>query len=207
MVKRILKVFGVLLLAVTLGCGDGPDAPENLNGVAAADSAVLSWDPVESGAETVTYNVYRGTASGSINGKTRIATGLGATTYTDSSLTTGATFYYQVTAQSSKGESDASNEARVTVGNLSAPANLTATAVAGQVNLTWNAVQGATGYNVYRGTTETGTVSGKSKIAAGVPATGYTDAAVTRGTIYYYQVTAIDSSRESAGSNEAGVTP
>jgi len=207
MVKRILSIVMLLLAFVISGCGDGPDAPKNLTGSAGANSASLNWDAVEAGTETVTYNVYRGTSTGSINGKTKIGSGLSTTSYTDASLTAGTSYYYQVTAQDSKGESDASNEVKVTPGGLPAPTNLTASAVAGQVNLTWNTVPGATGYNVYRGTTQTGTISGKTKIAAGVTSAGYTDATVTRGTTYYYQVTAIDSSRESAGSNESGVTP
>lgn len=207
MIKRIMSTLVLLFATVIAGCGDGPDAPANLTGTAGADSAALSWDAVESGTETVTYNVYRGTVTGSINGKTKIGSGLSATSYTDSSLTAGTAYYYQVTAQDSTGESNASNEVKVTPGGLPAPASLTASAVAGQVNLAWGTVSGATGYNVYRGTTQTGTVSGKSKIATGVSTASYTDATVTRGTTYYYQVTAIDSTRESAGSNEASVTP
>lgn len=206
MVKRIQWVVAVMLLAFIAGCGDGPESPKNLVGTAGADSAVLSWDAVDSGVLTTTYNVYRGTVSGSVNGKTRIASSLTATSYTDSNLTPGATFYYQVTARNPDGESDPSNEVQVSPGNLPAPANLATSITAGQVNLTWGAVEGATGYNVYRGT-QTGTITGKSKIAAGIPSASYTDPTVTLGVTYYYQVTAIDSSRESAGSNETVVTP
>ena len=207
MVKRILTAVVMLLLAVAVGCGNGTDAPQNLVGTAGSRAAVLNWDAVESGTEKVTYNVYRGTASGSINSKTKIASALSATTYTDTTLTAGATFYYQVTAQDLQGESDASNEINVSLGTLPAPANLTATTVAGQVDLVWDAVSGATGYNVYRGTTQTGTITGKSKIATGVSTTSYSDLTVTRGVAYFYQVTAIDSSSESTGSNEVSVTP
>jgi cellulose 1,4-beta-cellobiosidase len=208
MVKRILTAVALLLLAVAVGCGNGPDTPQNLVGTAGSGSAILSWDAVDAGTEKVTYNVYRGTASGSINSKTKIASALSATTYTDTTLTAGATFYYQVTAQDTDGESGASNEVKVTLGGtLPAPANLTASTVGGQVDLVWDAVSGATGYNVYRGTTQTGTITGKSKIASGVSLTSYSDLAVTRDVTYYYQVTAIDASSESPGSNEVSATP
>jgi len=207
MLKRILTAVVMLLLAMITGCGDGPDAPKNLVGTAGANSALLNWDAVDSGAEIITYNVYRGTVSGSINAKTKIASALSATTYTDTSLTAGTIFYYQVTAQDLQGESDASNEVQVSLGTLPAPANLTATTVAGQVDLAWSVVSGATGYNVYRGTTQTGTITGKSKIATGVSTTSYSDLTVTRGVTYYYQVTAIDSSSESPGSSEVSATP
>ena len=207
MVKRILMVVVMLLLAMVTGCGDGPDTPENLVGTAGSGGAVLNWEAVDSGAEKVTYNVYRGTVSGSISTKTKFASDLTSTTYTDTTLTTGTTFYYQVTAQDSKGESEASNEVNVSLGTLPAPANLTATTVAGQVDLAWSTVSGATGYNVYRGTTQTGTITGKSKIATGVSTISYSDLTVTRGVTYFYQVTAIDTSSESPGSNEVSVTP
>lgn len=207
MAKRILTAVVMLLLAIVTGCGDGPDAPKNLVGTAGSGGAVLSWEAVDSGAEKVTYNVYRGTVSGSINTKTRIASDLTATTYTDTTLTTGNTFYYQVTAHDLQGESEASNEVTLSLGTLPAPANLTASIVAGQVTLAWSAVSGATGYNVYRGTTQTGTITGKSKIATGVSTTSYSDVAVTRGVAYFYQVTAIDSSSESPGSDEVSATP
>lgn len=207
MVKRIMTVVVMLLLAMVTGCGDGPDTPKNLVGTAGSGGAVLNWEAVESGTEIVTYNVYRGTVSGSINTKTKIASDLTATTYTDTTLTTGTTFYYQVTAQDAKGESDASNEVNVSLGTLPAPANLTATTVAGQVDLAWSTVSGATGYNVYRGTTQTGTITGKSKIATGVSTTSYSDLTVTRGVTYFYQVTAIDISSESPGSTEVSITP
>lgn len=206
MLKRILTVVAMLLLAVAFGCG-GSEGPKNLVGTAGSNSAVLSWDAVDSGTETTTYNVYRGTVSGSINSKTKIATALTATTYTDTSLTASATFYYQVTAQDSKGESDASNEVKVSLGAISAPVNLTQNTVAGQVNLTWSAVSGATGYNVYRGTTQTGTLTAKAKIAAAVSSTTYSDATATPGVTYYYQVTAFNSTSESPGSSEVSATP
>ncbi|MRR34209.1 hypothetical protein EG829_05820 [bacterium] len=207
MAKRILTAVVMLLLAIVTGCGDGPEAPKNLVGTAGSGGAVLNWEAVDSGAEKVTYNVYRGTVSGSINTKTKIASNLTATTYTDTTLTTGTTFYYQVTAQDIQGESEASNEVTLSLGTLPAPANLTASTVAGQVDLAWSAVSGATGYNVYRGTTQTGTITGKSKIATGVSTTSYSDLTVTRGVTYFYQVTAIDSSSESPGSSEVSATP
>jgi len=207
MLKRILTAVAMLLLAVTVGCGDGPDSPKNLVGTAGSGGAVLNWEAVDAGAEKVTYNVYRGTVSGSINAKTKIASALTTLTYTDTTLITGTTFYYQVTAQDPSGESDASNEVTVSLGGLPAPTNLIASTVVSQVNLVWDAVSAATGYNVYRGTTQTGTIAGKSKIATGVTATSYSDLTVTRDVTYFYQVTANDSAGESPGSNEVSATP
>jgi N-acetylneuraminic acid mutarotase len=86
----------------------------------------------------------------------------------------------------------------------SAPTSLTATAGDAKVDLSWGAVTGATGYNVYRSTTSGGTYT---KIAEGITATTYTDSTVTNGTTYYYVVSAVTSGIESAYSNEASATP
>ena len=67
-----------------------------------------------------------------------------------------------------------------------APAGLAATAAsATQINLLWNAVPNATGYNVKRSLTSGGPYA---TIASGVTGTNYQDAALSGGTLYYYYV-------------------
>lgn len=77
----------------------------------AGDSQVnLSWTNVDSAAN---YNVYRSTTAGGTY--TKIATGVTGTTYNDTSVTNGTTYYYVVTAVDSSGtESANSNEASAT---------------------------------------------------------------------------------------------
>ncbi|PWU25070.1 MAG: hypothetical protein C5B48_03195, partial [Candidatus Rokuibacteriota bacterium] len=68
----------------------------------------------------------------------------------------------------------------------SAPGTLQATAGAGQVGLTWKASTdnvGVTGYNIFRGSTQVGSVDGTT--------TSYTDTGVAPGT-YSYTVKAVD---------------
>ena len=82
------------------------------------------------------------------------------------------------------------------------PAGLSATAnSATQINLAWNAVAGATSYNVKRSTTSGGSYT---PIATGVTATNYTDT-VSPGTKYYYVVSAVVGGVESLNSLEATV--
>lgn len=85
-----------------------------------------------------------------------------------------------------------------------APSNLVAAPADAKVNLSWNEVTGATGYNVKRATAAGGPYT---TIASNVIGTGYVDSAVTNGTTYYYVVTAITANDESANSNEASATP
>jgi fibronectin type 3 domain-containing protein len=60
----------------------------------AALQNILAWDVV---LNAVSYNVYRSTAS-DMSGKTQVATGLTTQTYTDTTVTTGKTYYYQIAA-------------------------------------------------------------------------------------------------------------
>jgi fibronectin type 3 domain-containing protein/lysophospholipase L1-like esterase len=86
-----------------------------------------------------------------------------------------------------------------------APTGLAATPGNTQVALTWNVSSGATGYNVYRGTTAGG--ESTTAVATGITALSYTDTGLSNGTAYYYKVTAVNSSGTSGYSNEANATP
>jgi hypothetical protein len=86
------------------------------------------------------------------------------------------------------------------------PTNLSATAGVNSVGLTWSAVSGATGYNVYRGTAS-GDLSTKTKVMSSTPSIAFNDSGLTNGTTYYYQVTAINANGESSGSSEVSAVP
>ncbi len=74
-------------------------------------------------------------------------------TYTDTGLTNGTAYYYEVSAVNVTGES--SNSSQVS-GLPPTPADLTATASNAQVSLSWTASSGTTSYNVKRSTTSGG---------------------------------------------------
>jgi len=89
------------------------------------------------------------------------------------------------------------------IGPIAGPNNLKATAGNAQVSLSWDSVSGATSYNIYRSLTSG---SGYTKIGSSAVTSG-TDTGLTNGTTYYYVVTAVTSSGESAQSSEASATP
>jgi polygalacturonase len=84
-----------------------------------------------------------------------------------------------------------------------APTNFTATGTNLLIQLKWNAVSGATGYNLKRGTADSGPYP---TVYSGLTATNYADAAVTNAVAYYYVVTAVAAS-ESTNSLQASAVP
>ncbi|MGZ7443104.1 glycoside hydrolase family 6 protein [Paenibacillus sp. TH7-28] len=182
---------------------DVPAAPTGLTATAGNAKVELSWT-ASSGATS--YNVKRATTSG--GPYTAVATGVTATSYTNTGLTNGTTYYYVVSAVNSAGES--ANSAQVaatplaTISVPAAPTSLTATAGDGQVVLSWKASSGATSYNVKRATTSGGPYT---TVATAVTATSYTNTGLTNGTTYYYVVSAVNSAGESANSAQVAATP
>jgi len=176
-----------------------PAAPTGLNATAGNQQVNLTWT-ASSGATS--YNVKRGTASG---GPYTTISSPGTTSYADSSVTNGTTYYYVVSAVNSGGESGNSSQvsATPTVAPPAAPTGLSATAGDKQVALTWNASTGAVTYNVKRSTTHGGPYSTVNSPTG----TSYTDVGLTDGTTYYYVATAVNAGGESGPSSEVSATP
>ncbi|OIR15064.1 xyloglucanase Xgh74A precursor [mine drainage metagenome] len=177
-----------------------PPAPTGLSATAGNSQMALSWT-ASPGAST--YNILRSTVSGS--GYASVATGIASTSYTDTGLTNGTTYYYVVSATNSTGTSANSAEASATpLTAPPAPTGLVATAGDSQVALAWAASAGATSYNILRSTVSG---SGYASIATGIAGPGYTDTGLTNGTTYYYVVSASNSVGTSPNSAEVSATP
>jgi hypothetical protein len=129
--------------AAAAGIGGGgttspPAAPTNLSATAGNSQATLSWTG-STGATS--YNVYRATSSGG-EGSTPITTGLTGTSYTNTGLTNGTTYYYKVAAVNSGGTSTQSNEASAT------PVSSTTASIIYDFE---NSLNGWSGSNLYGG--------------------------------------------------------
>src|SRR5437879_5671384 len=191
-----------------------PSAPTNLVATAGNAQVGLTWQaPGSNGGSPITnYKLYRGLAPGS---ETLLTTVGAVTSYTDTAVTNGVTYYYQVSAVNSVGEGPRSNEASATPNQTppppsppSAPTNISATPRKAQVGLTWqapgsNGGSPITNYRIYRGTSS----NGETLLATIGNVLTYTDTAVTNGVTYYYQVSAVNSVGEGPRSNEASATP
>jgi hypothetical protein len=180
-----------------------PAAPTGLTATAGDTQVTLAWSASSS---ATSYDIYRSLTPGG-EGTTAYKTGVTGTSYTDSGLTDGTTYYYKVTAVNSAGESGQSSEASATpqASLPGIPGGLTATAGNGQVSLSWNASTGATSYSIYRSLTPGG--EGATAYKTGVTTTSFTDTGLTNGTTYYYQVTAVNGAGESGKSSEVSATP
>ncbi len=174
--------------------------PTGLAATAGSSQVSLTWNP-SSGATS--YNVKRATTSG---GPYAQVANTSATNDTDGGLTNGTTYYYVVSAVNSAGESANSSEVSATPMAAPppvAPTGLNATAGNAQVSLAWNASSGATSYNVKRATTS----GGPYTKVAGPATTSDNDSGLTNGTTYYYVVSAVNSTGESANSAQVSATP
>jgi len=85
------------------------------------------------------------------------------------------------------------------------PTGLAATTVSlGQVNLTWTASPGAINYNIKRATVSGGPYT---TVVTGVNTTNYSNTGLLSSTTYYYVVSAVNGSGESADSSEISAIP
>ena len=151
----------------------------------------IKWTAV-SGASK--YYVYR---SGSSNGTYKYVGTTTATNYTDNKANAGYTYYYKVKAVS-KVSSGANSYYSVVIGATChcARPSVKITTSNGSPRLTWNAVTGASQYEVYRATSKNGTYT-KMFTTSNL---SYTNTSAKAGTTYYYKVKAISKVKSTANS-------
>jgi len=169
--------------------------PTNESAVAGTARVSLSWTAATG---ATSYTIWRGPNGGPYN--TSVATVTG-TSYTDTGLTNGTTYYYAFQANYSGGSSPKLSQWLATP--IAVPGSLTATAGNGSITLNWTSAAGASSYKVFRGTASG---SHPTLVVSGVTGTTYTDTGVTVGTPYYYVVDGVNSTGISDDSNEASAT-
>ena len=96
--------------------GDLPLAPQGLTATAGEGSVTLTWSPPPIGLTTPvdTYYLFRGNSAGGIATVAFATVPVGASTYTDISVTNGQTYYYVVAAKNPYGIGPPSNVASAT---------------------------------------------------------------------------------------------
>ncbi|MDR3283771.1 MAG: fibronectin type III domain-containing protein [Treponema sp.] len=126
-----------------------PAPPESVNtAVLSATKITITWQPV---AAAESYKVYRSSAQNS--GYTAITTGsVTATSYSDETVSFNNDYYYRVTSVNSIGEGEKSVYAIGSVKGPAAPGVPTVTKGDSLLTVSWLAVDGASAYEVWAGT-------------------------------------------------------
>lgn len=165
------------LLGSVLHCikPETPKAPSNLKAVNKSDGVCLTWDPAEG---TGNYVILRD----------GVQTGTSAdASYTDKSAKSGVVYSYSVKAVAGETASAPSDAAVIMF--LAVPENVKCVCEAEGIRVSWDAVDGATGYTLYRrlSTSDTWTSVFTSTEAATL---SKLDKGVTDGRTYFYTVRA-----------------
>ena len=174
-------------VAVTCRCARPVVKPSY---VGVSGKPYIYWSAVD-GANR--YYVYRSTI------KDGTYSFLGSTAklnYTDSKADAGTTYYYKVKAGIVNGVKSNSSAAVTITCRCAKPVVKIATTSAGNPRLTWNAVTGASQYEIYRATSQSGTYTKMFTTTK----TSYTNTSAKAGTTYYYKVKAISKVKSVANS-------
>jgi chitodextrinase len=180
--------------------GTAPTVPGTLAATAVSGSEIdLSWAGSSDNVGVTGYQIFR-------NGAQVGTAGAGATTYNDTGLASYVQYAYTVRATDAagnvSGDSNLASARTLDAIAPTAPTGLVASSpTATQVNLSWSSATdnvGVTGYQIFRGGSQIGTVGS---------VTTYTDSTVLAGTTYSYTVKAVDAALNvSPASTAASVT-
>ena len=163
----------------------------NLKADANGSKVQLSWTGGVTGAEG--YVIYRRTEGGSYAEIGRTS----GKTYSDT-ISAGIKYYYAVAVYSGSRTEDKCPE--VGVMYLATPSGLSVSNTIASLTLKWNAVKGATGYEIYRAGTD-----GKYSKITTVTSTSYVDTSVKNNTQYSYKIKAYNTACTSAFSTAASL--
>jgi Zn-dependent metalloprotease/uncharacterized protein YjdB/fibronectin type 3 domain-containing protein len=162
-----------------------PSVPTSVKATSSSYNSInISWITV-SGASG--YEVYRATSSTGPYSKISTTSAL---SFKNTSLTTGKAYYYEVRSYRTVGSTKVYSSYSTVVTTKPVP-SVPASARAGlsaynSIKISWNAVSGASGYQIYRSTSSTGTYTWLTTTTS----TSYTNKALPTNKIYYYKIRA-----------------
>ncbi|MFH1853348.1 MAG: right-handed parallel beta-helix repeat-containing protein [Candidatus Neomarinimicrobiota bacterium] len=161
-------------------------SPSNLV-LTAGDSKIdLDWD-VSNDGDLSEYLIFRGTTA---NNLVRIdSVNSGTTTYTDSDLNNGTTYYYGVKAKNSNAELSEFTNIENAIPEYAGPKNITVANSDTRVTLNWEAPGGTlAAYYIYRGTAANPTTAIDSIVTGSPLPAYYFDDELENNTAFYYRL-------------------
>lgn len=192
-----------------------PSAPQNLIGAAGNTLVTLAWDaPADDGGGTISGYEYKSRITGSTWSNWGTSWSLITPTWTSiTGLTNETTYDFEVRAKNSAGGSAAASITLMPTAKRRPyqPSNLVATAGDGQVTLSWDApgtiTTDAPVDNYEYRLRENNTGDWGSWTSTGSTNTTFTVTSLTNGTLYGFQVHAVNSYGTSALTSTATATP
>ena len=215
-IRRVGLISGVIAAAtlsafIITGCGGDdnsgggcnfPSAPSAVTVPLSQSSIRISWTPVEAASF---YNVYR---TGS-PGEGYIPLGpIFGTTFTDTGLVSGTTYYYGISAENNCGEGARSNtvsETTLICQKAAVPGSVSAEPLSTtSIRIAWETVPGdGVSYNIYRSATASGTYSDSIASTAN---NSFTHTGLLPATTHYYKIVAVNNCGKSEMSSYASAT-
>lgn len=192
---RDLNRFSALAIPFAL-----PNAPTlTVSNVPETGKPRLTWNSVNG---AVSYKVYRSTAK---DGTYSLAYTASGTSYTNIKAESGTAYYYKVVAVAEKSAANSAASAIVSrTCDLPQPKLTGKVTSGGNPKLTWEKIDGAVSYKVYRTTSASGTY----KLMKTLTNTSYTNTSHVDGKTYHYYIVAVadKTAANSAKSNVVKLT-
>ncbi len=149
----------------------------------------VSWKVVPAAAS---YQIYRSTQKDGDYQNIKTIDSVGTSSWTDSSVKTGQTYYYKIKAVVKTQDGNKTSGFSNVKSAKAVPAKTTLKAKASDaknVKLTWSKVKGANGYEIYRSTGKNGKYK-KVKAISKAGTTSYKNGKLKKSTTYYYKIRA-----------------
>jgi formylglycine-generating enzyme required for sulfatase activity len=183
-----------------------PSAPSALGASALSVSSIrLTW--TDNSSNETGFKIER-SPDGSTGWTELTTTAANATTYDDTLLASGTTYYYRVRGTNAGGDSSYSNTANATTGQTppTAPSGLGASALSvSSIRLTWSDnSSNETGFKIDR--SPNGSTGWTELTTTAANTITYDDSVLASGTTYYYRVSAMNAGGGSVYSNTASAT-